>query len=185
MESQVIQVFEGLGLYAILLSIVLNIIISVLGVVPSFFLTAANISFFGFGQGLLISIAGEAFGAIVSFYLYRKGIKKVTGKVTVQSRWINNLKQTEGITAFFLVLALRLAPFVPSGIITLVSAGSKMGILNFSAASTLGKIPALLIEAYSVKAVLQFDWQGKMILGLLSIFIIVFVYMKKRKHSIK
>ena len=185
MESQIIQVFEGIGLFAVLLSIVLNIVISVLGVVPSFFLTAANISFFGFGQGLLISIAGEALGAIVSFYLYRKGIKKVTEKITVHNRWIDSLEQTGGITAFFLVLALRLAPFVPSGIITLVSAGSKMGILNFSSASTLGKIPALLIEAYSVQAVMQFGWQGKMILGLLSIFIIVFVYMKKRKQSVK
>ena len=179
METQIIHLFEGLGIFAILVSIVLNVVISVLGVVPSFFLTAANISFFGFGQGLLVSIAGEALGAIVSFYLYRKGIKKVTKKVTIQNRWIQNLKQTGGITAFFLVLALRLAPFVPSGIITLVSAGSKMGIINFSVASTLGKIPALLIEAYSVQTILQFDWQGKMLLAIMSVLIIIFIYWRK------
>jgi uncharacterized membrane protein YdjX (TVP38/TMEM64 family) len=64
------------GLLAIFVSIIINIIISILGVVSSFFITAANIGFFGFGNGLLISITGEAIGAIISFYLYRKGLKK-------------------------------------------------------------------------------------------------------------
>ena len=74
MEGYVLEWFKDIGFYAVGLSIILNIAISVLGLVPSFLLTAANIHFFGFGYGLLLSIVGEAFGAIVSFYLYRKGI---------------------------------------------------------------------------------------------------------------
>ena len=180
MEGQVIQLFEEIGLFAIFLSITLNILISILGVVPSFFLTAANISVFGFGHGLFVSIIGEAFGAIISFYLYRLGINKAKNKVSINHRFIEKLKQTEGITAFFLVLALRLTPFIPSGLITLVSAGSRMGILNFSIASTFGKFPALLLEAYSVQAILQWDWQGKLILGSVSILILFYLYRRRR-----
>ena len=183
MEEQVILVFEDIGLFAILLSIALNILISVLGVVPSIFLTAANISFFGFGYGLLISIIGEALGAIVSFALYRLGLNRVQSKVFIQNPYIEKLKQTGGITAFILVLSLRLAPFIPSGVITLVSAGSRMGILSFSLASTLGKFPALLLEAFSVQAIMQWEWQGQFILGGLSISILIYLFRKRKQSS--
>jgi uncharacterized membrane protein YdjX (TVP38/TMEM64 family) len=83
MEGQVIHLFEISGYYALLLSILLNIIISVLGVIPSVFITAANISFFGFGYGLTLSILGEAFGAIISFYLYRVLKKNLFSNVQI------------------------------------------------------------------------------------------------------
>lgn len=181
MEAHILAWFENSGTLAIWLSILLNIIISFLGVVPSVFLTAANISFFGFGQGLLISILGEAFGAIISFYLYRKGINRVKNKISIKNKFLDRLQNTQGVEAFFLIIALRIFPFIPSGVVTLVSAGSKVGIINFSIASTLGKIPALLIEAYSVKQVLDWSLQGKIILGLLSFFMVVILIKRFRK----
>ena len=61
---------------AILISLALSIVVAVLGVLPSVFITAANILFFGFWPGTLISFLGEALGAVVAFVLYRKGFKK-------------------------------------------------------------------------------------------------------------
>ena len=183
MEGYILDWFEGFGLYAFGLSIVLNIIISVLGVVPSFFLTAANIHFFGFGYGLLISIVGEAFGAVVSFYLYRKGIGKVKEKVQRKHAYLERLERTGGMEAFWLIIALRIFPFMPSGLVTLVSAGSQVSIVTFAIASTLGKIPALVIEAYSVYHVMTGSWQGKVILGLIAVAIVLFVMKKSKKRT--
>lgn len=180
MEGQVLQWFENSGYFALWLSILLNIVISVLGFLPSVFITAANISFFGFGYGLTVSILGEAFGAIISFYLYRKGVNKVKNKVTVTNKYLIQLQQTKGVEAFLLIIALRVFPFIPSGLVTLVSAGSKVGILNFSFASTLGKIPALLIEAYSIQQILNWNWQGKVILVMISIFILGLLIRKNK-----
>ena len=181
METQVLYWFESSGLYAVWLSIILNIIISVLGVVPSFFITAANISFFGFENGLLLSILGEAFGAIISFYLYRKGINKVRNKISIKNKYLNRLMHSKGIEAFLLILSLRIFLLMPSGLVTLVSASSNVGILNFSIASTFGKIPALVIEAYSIQQILNWNWQGKVILSLISLFILGLLFRKNRK----
>lgn len=181
MEGQVLEWFENSGYYALWLSVFLNIIISVLGVIPSVFITAANISFFGFEYGLTLSVLGEAFGAIISFYLYRKGINKVKSKVKFNNKYLKKLELTAGMEAFLLIIALRVFPFIPSGVVTLVSAGSRIGILNFSFASTLGKIPALLIEAYSIQQVLNWSWKGKVILGLFSIFIIGLLIKNNRR----
>ncbi|MED3572327.1 TVP38/TMEM64 family protein [Cytobacillus praedii] len=178
MEIQVLQWFEGSGIYAVLISILLNIIISVFGVIPSVFITSANIAYFGFRNGLLMSILGEAVGAIISFYLYRKGINKVKTKISIKNKYLIRLQQTKGMKAFLLILALRIFPYIPSGIVTLVSAGSKVGIWNFSIASTVGKIPALFIEAYSIQQILEWTLQGKIILGILSIFLLVFLMFK-------
>ena len=52
---------------AIPLSILINIIISLLGVIPSIFLTAINIQLFGVTNGTIISIAGEALGLLSRF----------------------------------------------------------------------------------------------------------------------
>jgi len=181
MEVQVLQWFEDSGLFAVWLSIFLNIIVSILGFLPSFFITAANISFFGFTQGLLLSIVGEAFGAIISFYLYRKGITKIKNKVTINNKYLNRLQQTKGMEAFTLIFALRIFPFIPSGLVTLVSASSKVGIWHYSIASTLGKIPALVIEAYSIYQILNWSLQGKVILGLAAIFILGLMIRNYRK----
>ena len=51
---------------AIPLSILINIVISLLGVIPSIFLTAINIQLFGVTNGTIISIAGEG---IRGYYL--------------------------------------------------------------------------------------------------------------------
>lgn len=184
MEIQLLQWFENSSIiYAVGISIILNIIISVFGLVPSVFITGANISYFGFKYGLFLSILGEAFGAIISFYLYRKGIGKVKTKVKIRNKYLLRLQETRGIKAFILILALRIFPFIPSGIVTLVSAGSKVSIMNFSIASTIGKIPALFIEAYSIQQIINWGWQGKVILGILSIIILVLLFTRTNKNN--
>jgi uncharacterized membrane protein YdjX (TVP38/TMEM64 family) len=148
-------------LLAIFISLGLSCIIAVAGVIPSTFVTAANILYFGFAGGLALSITGEAIGAVISFIFYRKGIRKLEEKISGKKNWsfLERLKDTKGLEAFILVLALRVFPFAPSGLVTLAASISKMGLLAFTISSTIGKFPALLIEAYSVETVL--GWKGE------------------------
>jgi uncharacterized membrane protein YdjX (TVP38/TMEM64 family) len=183
LEAYLIDLLRALGDYAVVLSVLLNIFISVLGVIPSFVITAVNIQFFGFENGLIISILGEALGAIISFYLYRKGIKKLISKKKIKSKYIAKLMNSRGLEAFFMIIALRIFPFIPSGMVTLAGAISKVGIINYSVASTIGKIPALLIEAYSIQQVLIWDWKGKLILALFSVIIMWSLFINSRKNK--
>jgi uncharacterized membrane protein YdjX (TVP38/TMEM64 family) len=80
MVDNLLQLFKEHQNLAIVISICISIIIAVLGVVPSVFITAANILFFGFWNGMFISFLGEALGAGIAFLLYRKGFKKTVEK---------------------------------------------------------------------------------------------------------
>lgn len=152
--------------------------IAVLGLVPSVFITAANIVFFGFINGTIISFIGESLGAAIAFILYRKGFKKMTTTHLQKYPALNRLINAENKEAFYLVLSLRLVPFVPSGIITFVASVGKISFLIFLLASSLGKLPALLLEAWSVNEITKFTWIGKLILALTAIGMIFWLIKK-------
>lgn len=170
------------GHLSILVSIVFNILISVLGVIPSAFITAANITVFGFQEGLIVSYLGEIIGAAVSFWIYRKGIQSLQPKFT-RNRWIMRLQKSQGFPAFWMILLLRLLPFVPSGVINLAAALSKTSIMIFFVATSIGKMPALLIEAYSVNQVLKASDEVKIFLVLLLLIMAVLYYVKRNKNT--
>jgi uncharacterized membrane protein YdjX (TVP38/TMEM64 family) len=179
-KQDVINLFNNYPQYAFLISIGVSILIAVLGVVPSVFLTAANILFFGFWNGTLISFAGESIGAAIAFWLYRVGFKKRVQNKGEKFSAVKKLLHAEGREAFIAIISLRLIPFIPSGIITFTSAIGKVSMITFFIASSLGKIPALLIEAYAAYQVTAFKWQGKLILLLVGVYLLYLVFKKKK-----
>ncbi|MBD1371535.1 TVP38/TMEM64 family protein [Hazenella sp. IB182357] len=148
---------------------------------PSAFITALNINLFGFVGGVVVSIIGEALGALVSFGLYRLGFQKFIQKKSINHPNIHRLLEVEGREAFILIFSLRLLPFVPSGLVTFFASSGKVSWLVFASASTLGKIPALLIEAYSIYAVLEWSLPGKIILVALAIGLLFSTWRLQRK----
>ena len=151
-----------------------------LGVVPSVFLTAANVLFFGFWQGAFISFTGECLGGFIAFLLYRFGFKKSVQNRVQKYAPVNKLLQLEGKEAFYAIISLRLIPFIPSGLITFTAAIGRVSLLTFFISSSLGKMPALLIEAYAAYEVTKFNWQGKVILLLIGVYFL-YLLIKKLK----
>jgi uncharacterized membrane protein YdjX (TVP38/TMEM64 family) len=183
MSEVILEWFPENKLFIALISIVINVIISISGFLPSAFLTALNIAVFDFKLGLLVSIMGEAIGAIISFILYRKGLIKLSNKVQLNNKYLFKLKNAKGIEAILIVLTLRIVPFIPSGIVTLVAAYSKMGMYSFGIASTLGKVPSLFIEAYAVNHVLDLSLKWQITALLMLLIFIGYVFWKKNQHD--
>ncbi|MGG6447416.1 VTT domain-containing protein [Pseudobacillus badius] len=134
MENELVQWMPANPVFAFLISVVLNIAIAISGVLPSALITTANVTFFGFKTGLLVSIIGEAAGAIVSFVLYRHSLNKF--HVQLKNRFLKKLRNTKGIEAVILVVILRFLPFIPSGVVTLTAAFGQTlsGFINQMAA---------------------------------------------------
>jgi len=164
-KESLLQLFGEHPQLAVAISLLASIVIAVAGILPSVFITAANILFFGFWPGLLLSFAGEALGAIVAFMLYRKGLKKgFAPKLDAYPR-AKPLVEAEGREAFSLIFSLRLLPFVPSGLITFAAAVGRVTAGLFFIASSLGKIPALFLEAVSVYGFTRFGLGIKILLA--------------------
>ena len=182
MQDTLLQLFKEHPQLAIIISVFISIVIAVLGVLPSVFITATNIVFFCFINGTLISFIGGSLAAAIAFILYRKGFRRVTTPKLQKYPALNRLINAENKEAFYLVLSLRLVPFVPSGFITFAASVGKISFLIFLLASSLGKIPALLLEAWSVNEITQFTWVGKLILVLVAVCLLFWVLRKKINH---
>ena len=179
MQNNLLHLFNEYPYFAVVLSICVSVLVAIAGVVPSFFITAANILFFGFWHGTFISFAGEAIGAGVAYLLYRKGFKKITEQGINKFPRVYNLVNACNKQAAWLIFSLRLIPFIPSGLITFAAAVGKVSFTVFILASSLGKLPALLIEAWSVYELTRFGWQGKLILIMMAGALVYFVVQKR------
>jgi uncharacterized membrane protein YdjX (TVP38/TMEM64 family) len=166
--------------WALLISIVINTIVAIAGLVPSVFVTAANIYFFGFTNGVLVSIAGESVGASVSFILYRYFFRHKMQHLLARYPQAQKLANSSQKQSALLVIGLRLMPFVPSGIITFAAAIGSMHLLNFVVSSTIGKIPALLVEAALVQGFLEASWPLQITMVALG-GVFLFFFLKKNR----
>jgi uncharacterized membrane protein YdjX (TVP38/TMEM64 family) len=183
MKEEVLALFNAHPGLAIVISLGLSVLIAIVGILPSVFLTAANILFFGFLPGMFISFMGETLGAIVAFFLYRWGFKKNLSHRLEKFPRAQRLVEAGNREAFLLILSLRLLPFVPSGLVTFAASIGRVSALTFIIASSLGKIPALLLEGYSVLQVTRFGWEGKLILAIAALIILYLAWRQIRKSG--
>lgn len=136
---------RSFGIWAVAASLLLNILISLFGVIPSVFLSGANAVVFGLVPGFFISLAGEFLGAGVSFWLYRWGIKKTKGGEPPWG-WVRRLNGAGRFRRNVLLLVARLTPFVPSGVITFAAAASSVAFPDFLLVTLIGKAPSIAME---------------------------------------
>ena len=185
MQEGLIQALRDHQQWAILISLCASILVAIVGVIPSVFITGANILFFGFWTGTLISFLGEAAGAAVAYLLYRKGFKRSASGSLHKYPKIARLVGAEGARAFGLILSLRLLPFMPSGLVTFAAAIGKVSLPLFFVASSLGKIPALLIEAGAVYGAGKASIGLQLLLAGLAILLLYFTFRKAKADGKK
>ena len=183
MQKHFFELLQQYPQLSIIISISISLLIAIIGVVPSFFITSANILFFGFWNGTLISFIGESIGAAIAFILYRKGFKKNMEEKILKYEKIKKLLFAQNKEAFQLIFSLRLIPFVPSGLITFAAAIGNVSFTYFFIASSLGKVPALLLEAYAVYGATLLGGQGKLLLILIGLLLLYFFIKQKKKKE--
>lgn len=176
----IVRLFDEYHNIAIFISLLISIIIALSGVIPSVFVTGANILFFGPLNGFLISLLGETIGAYITFIVYRKGFRKTVENSVDKYPFIKKIVDSSGKKAYFLIFQGRLLPFIPSGFITLAGAISSMKVIPFTIATLFGKMPSIALEvlvSYDVINI-QENWM-RLFITLLAI-IMIWMTIKKR-----
>ncbi|MEK3979702.1 VTT domain-containing protein [Psychrobacillus sp. FSL K6-2836] len=134
--------------------LILNLGVGAIGFVPSFFITVINIDTMGLVLGSVLTFIGEILGALIGFHLYRWGFSKI------RSKWLNNsffkaMKKSSPTKVFILIILFRVLPFVPSGLVTGGASLTTISGVRFMIASSIGKIPSVILEVAVVFGVLQ------------------------------
>lgn len=185
MKEVALHFFQQYPHVAVVSCFFFAVFVSLIGIIPSFFVTTAAVLFFSFWPGIAITFTGETLGAAIAFYLYRRGFKKSVSHQLEKHKSAQALLNANNREAFWLIFSLRLIPVLPSGLVTFTAAMGRASLLTFITAGALGKFPSLLLEGYAAFQVTEFGWQGKIILVVFAILLIYFVIRHIVRHNRK
>lgn len=144
--ENLIEIFNQYKEFALFISLILSILVALCGILPSVFVTGANIIFFGPFWGFAISLLGETIGGWITFKIYRLGLKSASEKIKGRYKLIDKLLKSNGPRAGMLIFQGRLIPFIPSGFVTLAASVSNVNDKVFLISTFLGKIPSIALE---------------------------------------
>lgn len=168
------------GIWAVLFSLLLSVVVGILGIVPSLFLSGANALVFGLVPGFFVSLTGETLGAGVSFWLYRWGYKQSSVR-DKNWKWVRRINESGRRRQMSGLLLARLTPLVPSGIITFAAACSSIVFLDFLFITVVGKAPSIALETLIGHDLLHMDkhWP-RLLISVIFISLIYFLFRGKR-----
>ncbi|WP_409178764.1 TVP38/TMEM64 family protein [Brevibacillus fortis] len=176
---------RSLGMLGIIGSILLNIVISVAGVLPSIFLSGANAVVFGLYGGFLISLTGEVVGACIAFFLYRYTIQKADRREKLKSfKWVHAINGTTSFRKCLAIVLLRLNPMMPSGVVNLGAALTNITFVQFLVATLLGKVPSMVFETFVGHDLITFsENKFRLLFALLAGALVFLLFWKKGKDQ--
>jgi len=173
---------RAFGIWAVIISLLLNILQTLVAFMPSVFLSGANAAVFGLFWGGIISWAGEVIGAAMAFTFYRflgrQGVANLLqrphpqlSKLGIDPGRLDHWTSHRGFSA---VLIARLAPFVPSGLVNLLAGISAISFTSFLTATALGKAPSLVLETFIGHDLIFFTANKERLALLLALVILLY-----------
>ena len=141
-----IEFLRSLGAWAIVVSIIIDVLINAVGFLPSIFISTANGIVFGLIPGIVISWIAETIGVILSFLLMRTILRSSAEELIQKSNMLQKIDELSGASGFKMMLFARTLPYFPSGIITALGAVSRISLKDYILANLLGKFPSTALE---------------------------------------
>lgn len=177
---------QSFGIWAVFVSFFIDVIINIVGFLPSIFLSTANGLIFGIFWGTIISWVAETTGVMISFFIMRVLFRNIAKSIIQKSNTLTKLDSYESWKA---VMFARAIPYMPNGLVTAISALSSMSFYEHLLGSLIGKLPSVLLEVLLGHDIVNFrEHQMRLAIIILCVCIIygiIWIYMKhKRKNKI-
>lgn len=144
--QQTMDYIASFGVWAMVFSFLLDVLINALGFLPSIFVSTANGLLFGIVPGIILSWLAETVGVIISFLLMRTILRSSAEKLIDKSKYLKKADDFSGKNGFKIMLILRAMPYFPSGILTALGAVSKISVRDYALANLIGKFPSTSLE---------------------------------------
>ena len=144
--QETIDYIQSFGVWAMLFSFCLDVLVNALGFLPSIFISTANGVLFGIVPGVIVSWLAETAGVILSFLLMRTILRDSAEKLIQKSPYLTRLDEFSGKKGFQMMLIARTLPYFPSGILTALGAVSRISVKDYMLSNLIGKFPSTALE---------------------------------------
>lgn len=183
--GEIVDFLRSFGVWAMLISFVLDVLVNAVGVLPSIFISTGNGILFGLPLGILISWSAESVGVILSFLFMRYFFRESAEKLIARSKSLEKIDELSGEKGWQVMALLRTIPYFPSGILTAFGAVSKMSLRDYALASFIGKFPSTALEVVVGHDVVNFHQHMDRLAIIATLLIIIYLYFFLRKRRNK
>ncbi len=174
---------RSFGAWAVLVSMIIDIVINIVGFLPSIFLSAANGVVFGVVFGTFISWIAETVGVVISFFFMRTLFRSKAKQVIEKSRMLSKLDEYSTLKAMAVARAL---PYSPNGLVTALGALSHISYRDYILGTLIGKFPSVAVEVMvGHDVVMMQENTGRLTILVIAIVIIYggLWYWKRRRKA--
>lgn len=144
--NELVAYLNSFGIWAIIVSFLLDVLINALGFLPSIFISTANGVVFGLFVGVIVSWLAETVGVVISFFLMRTILREKAEQLISKSRFLTKLDDFSGEKGFQWMLIARTIPYFPSGLLTALGAVSRISPKDYILSNLIGKFPSTALE---------------------------------------
>lgn len=171
-KDTLLQIIKDGGSLSIMISILFVAICAFFPVIPFPVLAGTIGAVFGATNGVFISLTGAMAGTMVFFFISRYGFRTLAQEKLKKYSKLNKYEHLLSENSFFTILSIRMIPIIPAIVFNLICSLSKVKWFIFFTASTIGKIPNILILSYAGAA---FTSNKLFSFGLYGIYLILIV----------
>lgn len=144
--EETVAYINRFGVWAMVVSFWVDVLINALSVLPSIFISTANGVLFGIIPGVILSWLAETVGVVISFFLMRTLLRDSAEKLIRKSPYLKKLDDFSGENGFQMMLFARTIPYFPSGILTALGSVSKISVRDYILSNLIGKFPSTALE---------------------------------------
>lgn len=181
-----VRYIKSFGTWAMVVSFLIDVMINIVGFLPSIFLSTANGLVFGLGWGILISWIGETVGVIISFWMMRTLFRNMAKEMIAKNQMLTKLDQYSTLWAMAIA---RAVPYSPNGLVTALGALSSISYRDYIIGCFLGKLPSVAIEVIVGHDIVNAD-ENRMrltviVLGVTLVYGFLWWWTQRRKNMDK
>lgn len=185
--DEIVDYLRPYGIWAMLISFIIDVLINALGFLPSIFISTANGVLFGIGPGILISWFAECTGVIIGFILMRSVLRHSAELLINKSPYMKKIDEFSSQNGFKMMLFARSLPYFPSGVITAVGAISSISLYDYILATLIGKFPSTALEVIVGHDIVNYE-ENMTRLAVIVLFVCVIYfglwwYQQKKKRE--
>jgi uncharacterized membrane protein YdjX (TVP38/TMEM64 family) len=131
---------------------------------------------YGPALGGLVTWTGSASASILMFLFVRYGYQEWGVRMLHKRKGIDKITTLFEKNAFLMILFARMIPVIPSIIVNIYSAISRVSFAAYAVASSIGKIPAMLLFALVGNNVVSNPKNIIITIGVYSVFLALSLY---------
>jgi uncharacterized membrane protein YdjX (TVP38/TMEM64 family) len=187
-KDELLSLVNAGGYLSIIISMLLVAICVFFPIIPFPVLAGVIGGVFGATQGMIVSLTGAMVGTMGFFYLSRYGFRDYAQQKLINYPKVKEYEAFLNRNSFLAILTCRLIPIIPAPVVNIVCGLSNVKWLTFFIASTIGKIPNIIILSYagasfSSNKLFSFGLYGGYIL-IIFLINFVLIYRRMAKESL-